>query len=54
MDPVATGLGGDDEEEHQELAVDARPAEDAADPSVKAEVDEGCEGPDVFGFDEAS
>ena len=44
----------DDEEEHEELAVDARAAQVAAHPAVEAEVDEGREGPDFFRLDEAA
>ena len=53
-DPVAAGFGGDDEEEHEELAVDARAAEDAAHPAIEAEIDEGRERPDLLRLDEAA
>jgi hypothetical protein len=52
--PDAASFCGDDEEKHEELAVDAGAAEDAADPAVEAEVDEGREGPDFIGLDEAA
>jgi len=54
MDPVAASFGGNDEEEQQELAVDARAAENAFHPAIEAEIDEGCEGPDFVGFDKAA
>ena len=52
--PIAAGLGRDDEEEHEELAVDARAAQDAADPAIEAEVDKRRERPDFFGLNECS
>ena len=40
-----------DEEEHEDLAVNARLVEIAADPAVEAEIDEWGEVPDFFFFD---
>ena len=43
-----------DENQEQNLAVDARLDEIAAHPAVEAEIDEGSEGPDLFFLDEAA
>ncbi len=52
--PDLSGFCSDDEEKHEELAVDSRAAKDAANPAVEAQVDERRERPDFFGFDEAA
>ena len=51
---IAAGFRCHDEAKHQELAVDARTAQDAADPAVEAEIDKGRERPDFFRLDEAA
>jgi hypothetical protein len=53
-DPVADHLHGGDEDQHQNLAVDARLAQVAAHPAVEAQVDEGREGPDLLLLDKAA
>ena len=52
--PLAQDFHGDDEDEEENLAIDAGTEEGAADPAVKAEVDEGREGPDFFLFYETA
>ncbi len=47
--PGAAGFGRNDKKEHEELAVNAWAAQIATDPTIKTEVDEGGEGPDLFG-----
>ena len=52
--PVANHLHRHDEDKEENLAVDARFSQVAAHPAVKAQIDEGREGPDLFLFDEAA
>ena len=52
--PFAEHFHGDDEDEEEDLAVDAGTQEGAADPAIEAEVDEGGEGPDFFLVNEAA
>jgi len=50
-DPLMRDLTEHDEEEHEDLAIDAWLADIAANPAVEAEIDEGGEVPDFFFFD---
>ena len=52
--PATARLEGDDDKQHQELGIDARLTQDAANPTVKAEVNERREGPDLFFAGEAA
>ncbi len=54
MNPLAESLHGNDEEEEQNLAIDAGTEQVAADPAVEAQIHEGGEGPDLLFFDEAA
>ena len=49
--PVAAGLSGHDEKQHEKLAVHARLGQVAAHPAIEAQVDEGREGPDLLLLD---
>ncbi len=52
--PFAQDFHGDDEDEQENLAVDAGTEEGTADPAVEAEIDEGRERPDFFLVDKAA
>ena len=54
LGPLAQHFHGNDEDEQEDLAIDAGAEERAADPAIEAEVDEGGEGPDFFLVDEAA
>jgi hypothetical protein len=53
-DQLTENLHSDDEDQKQNLAIDAGTQQRAANPAVEAEVDEGGEGPDFFLIDEAA